>query len=78
MYLNWWMIFVLYVWWVLSVYAISTREKRRAFALGISFGVEHTLLRLHPDNIVSNSREHIAILKDIIKSPKYYKDEDAL
>lgn len=74
MYLTWWMILILYVWWVFSVYAISSREKRKSFALGISLGIEQTLLRLYPDDTLSNSREHLAILQDILKSPKYRKD----
>jgi len=73
MYLTWWMILILYVWWVFSVYAISSREKRKSFALGISLGIEQTLLRLYPDDTIFNSREHLAILQDILKSPKYRK-----
>lgn len=68
MYLTWWMMFALYIWWVFSVYAISSREKRKSFALGISLGIEQTLLRLYPDNTISNSREHLVILQDILKS----------
>jgi hypothetical protein len=68
------MIFVLYVWWVLSVYAISTREKRKAFAMGISFGVEHTLSRIYSGEKALNSIEHVSILRDILKSAKLPKD----
>jgi hypothetical protein len=74
MYLSWWMMGLLYVWWVISVYAISTREKRKSFALGISLGVEQTLLRLHPNDTIYNSREHLSILQDILKTAKLPKD----
>jgi hypothetical protein len=74
MYLSWWMMFALYVWWVISVYAISTREKRKFFALGISLGIEQTLSRIYPNDTILNSKEHLDILQDILKSAKLPKD----
>ena len=51
MFLDWWMIGMFFVWWLMSVYAISLKEREKFFNIGLSAGIAATIDYINPKKV---------------------------
>lgn len=51
MFLEWWMIGMLLAWWLMSVYAISVKEREKFFNIGLSAGIAATIDYINPKSV---------------------------
>jgi hypothetical protein len=61
MYLDPWMIGMMFIWWLLSVYGIAKREQRTSFDIGLALGITATIDYIKPSRVPSHDqiREHL-------------------
>lgn len=61
MYLDLWMIGIMFIWWLLSVYGIAKREQRTSFDVGLALGITATIDYIKPSITPSHDqiREHL-------------------
>ncbi len=57
MFLEYWMIFILAIWWILSIYHITNHNNKKLFETGIQIGIEGTLRSLEKNGIISIDHE---------------------